>query len=174
MPEREPSRPHSLPPSLHLLQYIFISRFSRRQSVGSISESWPTMKFEIRHWGDPHGGDDAGMWVQFAAESAIHAYLERMPSRFEASFRLLFRFRSSVRPSSHRYSQNCNSFVCVGGGGPLADLLNWDNAVLIRPFKCTLHAYVLATWPVVNSLSRLTSFFTQGGGFRPMSDCFVF
>ena len=41
------------------------------------------------------------MWVQFAAESAIHAYLERMPmpSRFEASFRLLFRFRSSVRPS---------------------------------------------------------------------------
>ena len=56
------------------------------------------MKFEIRHWGDPRG-DDAGMWVQFAAESAIHAYLERMPSRFEASFRLLFRFRSSVRPS---------------------------------------------------------------------------
>ena len=56
------------------------------------------MKFEIRHWGDPHGDDAGGMWVQFAAESAIHAYLERMPSRFEASFRLLFRFRSSVRP----------------------------------------------------------------------------
>ena len=57
------------------------------------------MKFEIRHWGDPRSDDAAGMWVQFAAESAIHAYLERMPSRFEASFRLLFRFRSSVRPS---------------------------------------------------------------------------